>query len=117
MIAGGIATLYVTDMDRSVRFYVEQLGLPLKVRHGNGWAEIDAGDGLVIGLHGLHPGAPPVSGSGSASLGLRCSAPIDDVYRALGQRGVSFRGPVRKDSTISIAHFADPDGNALYIYA
>ena len=30
MIRGGNATLYVSDMDRAVRFYVETLGFKLR---------------------------------------------------------------------------------------
>src|SRR5262249_26868336 len=42
MIHGGNATVYVSDMDRSVRFYTETLGLKLKHRFGNHWAEVIA---------------------------------------------------------------------------
>ena len=51
MIHGGNTTLYVRDMDVSIRFYTETLGLALRMRAGDDWAEIDAGPGLVIGLH------------------------------------------------------------------
>ena len=33
MFNGGIVTVFVTDMDRSVRFYTEQLGLKLLQRY------------------------------------------------------------------------------------
>jgi len=45
MIRGGNATIYVTDMDRSVAFYTETLGLRLAFRAGDHWAGIDAGTG------------------------------------------------------------------------
>ena len=32
MFNGGIVTVFVTDMDRSVRFYTEQLGLKLETK-------------------------------------------------------------------------------------
>jgi catechol 2,3-dioxygenase-like lactoylglutathione lyase family enzyme len=50
MLSRGIATIFVTDMDRSVRFYTEVLGLSLTQRFGNHWAQVEAGQ-LVIGLH------------------------------------------------------------------
>ena len=42
MFNGGIVTVFVTDMDRSVRFYTEQLGLKLLQRYENHFATIDA---------------------------------------------------------------------------
>jgi catechol 2,3-dioxygenase-like lactoylglutathione lyase family enzyme len=35
MIRGGMPTLYVSDLDRSVRFYIEALGLGLVFRAGD----------------------------------------------------------------------------------
>src|SRR5204863_398526 len=51
MITGGYATVYITDMDRAVAFYVDVLALKLEQRFGNHWAEVRAGDNLLIGLH------------------------------------------------------------------
>ena len=51
MITGGNATVYVSDMDRAVDFYVNLLGLKLGQRFGNHWAQIEVGQSLVIGLH------------------------------------------------------------------
>ena len=61
MIKGGNASVYVTDIDRAVTFWTEAVGLPLKTRVGTTWAEIDAGDGLIIGIHQANPrqSAPP----------------------------------------------------------
>ena len=49
MISGGNATVFVSDMDRAVRFYTEVLGLKLTNRFGNHWATVEAGKGLTIG--------------------------------------------------------------------
>ena len=35
MVSGGNATIIVQDMDRSIRFYTEVLGLKLTNRFGN----------------------------------------------------------------------------------
>jgi catechol 2,3-dioxygenase-like lactoylglutathione lyase family enzyme len=121
MIAGGNATLLVADLDRAVRFYVETLGFKLRVRHGppRDWAEVDAGGGLVLGLHPA-PEAPERGGPrpgvrGSISIGLEVNQPIDEVVQVLSNRGVVFQGPVRQDGPVKRASFADPDGNALYL--
>jgi len=59
MITGGNATVYVSDMNRAVDFYVGLLGLKLAERFGNHWAQIEAGKSLVIGLHPKSEKAPP----------------------------------------------------------
>jgi hypothetical protein len=46
-ISGGNVSVYVSNMDRAVDFYTTSLGLPLKVRIANEWAEVDAGKGTI----------------------------------------------------------------------
>ena len=58
MMTGGYATVYITDMDRAVAFYVDVLGLKLGQRFANQWAEVRAGDNLLIGLHPKTDHAP-----------------------------------------------------------
>jgi len=117
MITGGIATVYVSDMDRAVDFYVKLLGLKLRQRFGNHWAEIEAGQSLVIGLHPQSVKGPPPGTKGAISIGLTIDEPIDQVTQRLGERGVKFRGPVVKDEEagIAFAFFGDQDGNDLYL--
>ena len=43
-------TVMVTNMDAAVRFYTETLGMTLKSRYGNNWADVE-GPGIAIGLH------------------------------------------------------------------
>lgn len=50
MITGGNATAFVSNMDASIRFYTEVLGLRLTNRFGDSWATVEAGKGLTIGL-------------------------------------------------------------------
>lgn len=117
MIHGGVATLYVSDMDRAVSFYTETLGLSLVQRWGDKWASIDAGDGLTLGLHPMSEHAPKPGTSGSISVGLNVTQPIDEVVATLESRGVRFRGPVQQDAEggIRLAFLGDPDGNDLYL--
>ena len=42
MISGGNATIIVADMDRSIRFYTDVLGMKLTNRFGNDWATVSA---------------------------------------------------------------------------
>ncbi len=115
MISGGLATIYVGDMDRAVRFYTETLGLKLQHRAGEGWAQIEAGRGLVLGLHATHPGGPEPGKNGSTIVGFDLDEPLDAVYQALAARGVQFHGPIHETGFIRLAYFSDPDGNQFYL--
>ena len=116
MIAGGNATVMVSDFDRAVEFYTKTLGLRLTSRFGNEWAEVEAGPGLTIGLHPAGHGPKPGT-AGAISIGLTVKGPIEDAVGTLRSRGVAFHGPVldRPEEGIKLAFFGDPDGNALYL--
>ena len=60
MFSGGNVTVYVSDMDRAVRFYNDTLGLKLAYRFGNHWASVEAGRGLTIGLHAASTQMPGI---------------------------------------------------------
>jgi predicted enzyme related to lactoylglutathione lyase len=114
MISTGIATIFVTDMDRSVQFYTEVLGLRLTQRFGNHWAQVEAGR-LTIGLHPAS-GQNPAGRDGSITIGFALSRRIEDAISTLQQKGVKFRGSVAQDPNAGkFAYFEDPDGNVLYL--
>src|SRR2546430_16424819 len=83
MITGGNATVYVSDMDRAVSFYVNVLGLKLKQRFGSHLAEIKVGENLVIGLHPISEKTPAPGTSGAISIGLMIDEPVDPVVQRL----------------------------------
>jgi len=114
MFSGGNVTVYVSDMDRSVRFYSETLGLKLAYRFGNNWASVEVGKGLTIGLHPASAEMPP-GRKGSLAIGLELSASIHDAVKALETRGVRFSGPINEGKAGSFVSFEDPDGNLLYL--
>lgn len=116
MIVGGNATVMVSDFERAVGFYTGTLGLELKNRFGNEWAEVVAGPGLTIGLH--PPGRGPKPGTaGAISIGFTVKGAISDVVAILESRGVRFHGPIvdNPGEGIKLAFFGDPDGNPLYL--
>ena len=115
MIRGGIATIYVADMDRSVAFYTETLGLRLSFRAGDHWADIDAGDGLRLGLHPASPRSPAPGTAGAVTVGFTVDEPLEHVVAALREHGVSVQGPVVDQGQLTLAFITDPDGNQLYL--
>lgn len=109
MIRGGLVTLSVKDAEQSVRFYVETLGMKLvEQAPALRSAVIDAGEGFLIALHQGAGGA-----GGGASVGLYPKVPIAEAIAVFENRGVTF--DVKDDGTVVVAHFRDPDGNALYL--
>ena len=114
MITGGMVTVYVTDMERALRFYTEALGLELAYRAGPSWAVVRAPDGFSVGLHDSM-GSAPVGESGSATVGFHVEGPLPAVVEQLERRGVEFVGDLTEDTAVPLAYFRDPDGNRLYL--
>jgi catechol 2,3-dioxygenase-like lactoylglutathione lyase family enzyme len=99
-------------MALSISFYTETLGLKLKTRYGDNYAEV-AVEGLTVALHPPVRGGSSPGGSQSLSIGLA----VSDLHAAveeLKRRGVSF-SRVTEDGFVMLAFFADPDGNPLYL--
>lgn len=114
MFANGNVTVYVSDMDRAIRFYSETLGLKLLYRFGDHWASIQAGKGLTIGLHPASEQAP-AGRKGSMSIGLELNGRMEDAIKELESRGVKFSSGSNEGKAGKFAGFEDPDGNPLYL--
>jgi catechol 2,3-dioxygenase-like lactoylglutathione lyase family enzyme len=102
-------------MDRSVAFYTGTLGLRLAFRAGPYWATIDAGNGLMLGLHPAGSHTPTPGGKGGVTVGFQVDEAIEQVVDSLSDRGVVFHGPVVAEGALRLAFFTDPDGNELYL--
>jgi metallothiol transferase len=108
--------LMVADMDRSLRFYVDGLGLELLRRTDRGSgvnsAVLKVGDQEINVFSG--PDAALREPEGLQSIDHFClsmeSATIDDVVDGLRQAGIEVaRGPIeRRDGTALFVN--DPDG-------
>lgn len=115
MIKGGHPTIYVSDMDRAIAFYTETLGLKLSFRAGNYYAEVDAGDGLTLGLHPAGPDSPTPGASGAITVTLGVTESLEEVVRKLEQSGVRFRSSIQSDGPVRLVQFEDADGNAMWL--
>lgn len=102
---------WVSDMDRSVAFYRDVLGLSLVRRDGDAWAEFDAG-GPRFALHGAVDGHPIAPGGAAAAF------EVDDLDRALAAlsaRGVTFGHQGDVQGYARFVSFLDPDGNSVQV--
>jgi catechol 2,3-dioxygenase-like lactoylglutathione lyase family enzyme len=109
-----VVTIFVSNMDRAVRFYTEILGMKLEYRFGDHWATLKTDDGMTVGLHPASKESP-AGRKGSITIGFEVSGPIDNAVAAMKQKGVKFVSPVVDDKQIKAAHFEDPDGNEMYV--
>lgn len=116
MISGGNATIFVSDMDRAVKFYTETLGLKLRMRAENFWAEVQAGDTLVLGLHPASPSAKDPGTEGSIQIGLTVDEPLEKIQARLKDAGVQFEGDIIDDEPGRFVQLRDPDGHRLYFW-
>src|SRR6476620_1544227 len=94
MFSSGNVTVYVSNMDRAVRFYTEVLGLKLAYRFGDHWAAVEVGKGLTIGLHPASE-EMPAGRKGSMAIGLELSGSIREAMKKLETKGVKFQGMVK----------------------
>jgi catechol 2,3-dioxygenase-like lactoylglutathione lyase family enzyme len=109
----GIILLGVSDLERSLAFYTETLGLRLKSQIP-GFAFVDAG-GVTLGLS-----EPLGRALGSKSGGVEFVCSVENVraaYETLRSRGVSFSSEPRNVTGQDwSAAFTDPDGHHLSIF-
>jgi predicted enzyme related to lactoylglutathione lyase len=112
VFTGSNLTIMVSDFGRAVQFYTDALGLTLKFRAGDEWAEIE-GPGVSIGLHPAM-GHAPTGGGGGMSLGFQVPD-IEAAMNTLKQRGIEFPSGWRQSGQLRLADFTDPDGSQLYL--
>ena len=98
----------VSDMDKAIEFYTQKLGLKLLNHYGNYYAEVQAPDLLI----GLHPKSDKILVGNNMSIGFGVKA-FDKEVEALKSLGIAVE--VEKDGYIRLAHFKDPDNNALFL--
>ena len=100
---------------KSVSFYKETIGLPLKFESDEmGWAEFDLG-GVSLAVERQNPNDEESKSLVGRFVGI--SIRVDDmeaVYQELLKKGVEFDGaPENQEWGGVLAHFKDPDGNTL----
>ena len=103
----------VTDMEHSVSWYRDTLGLP-QTGEG-GFPEFKLGDNAFLYL--IDPTA--IGGAFTAPHGSPIALRVADVAATraeLESKGVAFTGDVLDTGVCHMAFFADPDGNQLMLH-
>ncbi len=101
---------YVTDVEKSIAFYRDTLGLPM-VSEGR-IARFDL-DGVLIELVPLPPGTV-VPGSGNARLCFSV-ANLQETLEQMRKQGIS-TSKIKEKKDGRLSFFRDPDGNELCLW-
>ena len=103
--------LLVSDLERSIRFYTEDLGFNLTFRFEEFYAGIDK-DGFSIHLK-LDPNYRPQKREpDSVDLVLAVNN-VEDIYQGLTAGSIVIVQPLRKMPYGKECYIADPDGHIL----
>ena len=111
------AIVFVSDMKRSVSFYRDVLGLPLRFE-SPGWTEF-ATDGATLALHPSKGSDAETDDSQEVPAG-RCrpglSVPnLDEFRKRMVERNVPCIQEPKEVFGARIAQYVDPDGLALSV--
>jgi catechol 2,3-dioxygenase-like lactoylglutathione lyase family enzyme len=109
-----VVSVPVTDQDRALRFYTDEVGFELLAHtsfgNGSSWVQVgpkgsEASLTLVTWFEDMTPGS---------LRGLVVdSDDLDADHRAMTGRGVRFLGPPSQQPGGVFATFVDPDGNQI----
>ena len=103
----------VTDMERSIIFYRDTLGLPQT--GDGGFPEFKLGDNGFLYLLSLESIGGAFRAPHDAGFALRV-ADVQEAREELEAKGVEFRGDVLDTGVCHMAFFADPDGNQMVLH-
>jgi catechol 2,3-dioxygenase-like lactoylglutathione lyase family enzyme len=123
-----MTTIYVSDLDRALDFYVNELGFVKTAEFDDGQGErlvwvvppgaTDVARATEIGLYAPAAGDPRI---GAASGMVFTAEDVEAAYHELKARGVHFtmelvRHDYGKGEGDEEARFADPDGNVFLLH-
>ncbi len=108
------AMVFVSEMSRSVAFYRDVIGLPLKFESPE-WTEF-ATEGATLALHKGEPGSqsPGSKQAGLCRPGLAVSD-IDTFHKRMLEAGVPCVQEPRELHGVRIAQYTDPDGLVISV--
>jgi len=106
--------VYVADMKRSVAFYRDLLGFPVKMESPE-WTELHTGR-TTLALHIAAPGDRPTRlMPGDAHIGIEV-VDLDKFYDEKKAKGITFKmPPTTQEFGRKMAVMTDPDGLAISV--
>jgi lactoylglutathione lyase len=104
--------IFVSDMERSVAFYRDTLGIPLRFE-SPGWTEFET-EGATIALHKSDKGtsqgeAQQAEQAGTCRAGFQVSN-LDEFHDRMTRKNVPCAQPPTETFGVWIAQYVDPDG-------
>jgi predicted enzyme related to lactoylglutathione lyase len=112
----GYVNVFVTDFERAVRFYRDQIGLEVNSEDADfGYASF-ATRGASFAIAAVSPDSDQADLAGRhTGIGWIVDS-VDEAYKVLSERGVSFSSPPTKQPWGGyMAMMEDPDGNVFYL--
>jgi lactoylglutathione lyase len=110
------AIVFVSDMKRSVTFYRDVLGLPLRFESPH-WTEFST-DGATLALHLGGPAGPTdnaqESPAGRCRPGFSVSN-LDEFHKKMVANGVQCLQPPKDVFGARVAQYVDPDGLVISV--
>lgn len=103
--------IFVTDMDRSVKFYTALGGFDV-LEQSDAWSELSVGAGAVIALHAADQLPHETARLG---LNLNTEEPLEKVVARLREQGVTTAAGIREEDFGRAVVFHDPDGLSVQI--
>jgi catechol 2,3-dioxygenase-like lactoylglutathione lyase family enzyme len=100
--------LFVSNMDDSVQFFRDILGLTLKFQSPF-WSEFNTGETSLA----IHP-ASEKNPAGKVQIGLDVGD-VQTFYDEMVMKGVKFTQPPTKEAGSLLARFLSPDGTEISI--
>jgi len=102
--------LSTDDLDESIRFYTEALGMALKFRDGSHFAAIDGGSVTIALATSIDHPMP-----GKVVVGVK-TADVDAAAKAVEENGGAIVRAAYDDAHERRAVVYDPQGNGLVFY-
>jgi lactoylglutathione lyase len=109
------AIVYASDMDRSLAFYRDVIGLPLRFSSPF-WTEFDT-EGATLALHAADvPATEGVKGNPAGRCHPGLTVPdLDAFHKRMQDHGVNCTRPPRAEHGVRLAEYLDPDGLPLSV--
>ena len=107
----GAVILLVSDMEKSIRFYRDTLGIPIKIK-SKAWTEFFNKD-TVLALHPAKKKSRMKTGSGML-VGFEVSD-LDSTVKKLKEKKVKFFKKPKEEPFGKHAIIEDPDGHLVSI--